>query len=317
MKSIESPRHIRTITEYHRLMELPKPEHPLISVVRFEDIKARPGEARPGEARPAVASKSISHHFYTIALKKNVNSKLKYGQQEFDFDEGVMVFMSPRQVLSIESATEEDFKHTGWLLLIHPDFLWNTPLSVKIKQYEFFGYHLREALHLSDKEEELVVGLMRQIEQEYHANMDALSYHVMIAQLELLLTYAERFYQRQFLTRRIPHHNILVRMESLLAHHFKDDVLAAQGVPTVESVAEALHLSPDYLSRLLTTLTGQSTRHFIQDKLINLAKEKLSTTNLSVNEIAFQLGFEHPQSFSKLFKDKTRYSPVAFRQSFN
>ena len=307
MKSIEAPRQIRTITEYHRLMELPKPEHPLISVVRFEDIKVRSGRA----------PKSISHHFYTIALKKNVNSKLKYGQQDFDFDEGVMVFMSPRQVLSVESASDDEFKHTGWLLLIHPDFLRNTPLSARIKQYEYFGYHLREALHLSDKEEVLVIGLMRQIEQEYHANIDASSHHVMIAQLELLLTYAERFYQRQFLTRRIPHHTILVRMESLLAQHFQDDVLAAQGVPTVESVAEALHLSPDYLSRLLTTLTGQSTRHFIQDKLIELAKEKLSTTDLSVNEIAFQLGFEHPQSFSKLFKNKTRYSPVAFRQSFN
>ena len=307
MKSIEAPRHIRTITEYHRLMQLPRPEHPLISVVRFEDIKAR----------PAVAPKSISHHFYTIALKKNVNSKIRYGQQDFDFDEGVMVFMSPRQILSVESSGEEEFKHTGWLLLIHPDFLWNTALSGKIKQYEFFGYHLREALHLSEKEEALVVGLMQQIEQEYHANMDASSHHVMIAQLELMLTYAERFYQRQFLTRRILNHTILERMEKLLTHRFKDDILAAEGVPTVESVAEALNLSPDYLSRLLTRLTKQSTRHFIQDKLINLAKEKLSTTNLSVNEIAFQLGFEHPQSFSKLFKNKTRYSPVEFRQSFN
>ncbi|MCF2492445.1 helix-turn-helix domain-containing protein [Dyadobacter chenhuakuii] len=307
MKSIEAPRHIRTITEYHRLMQLPRPEHPLISVVRFEDIKAQ----------PAVAPKSISHHFYTIALKKNVNSKIRYGQQDFDFDEGVMVFMSPRQILSVESSGEEEFKHTGWLLLIHPDFLWNTTLSGKIKQYEFFCYHLREALHLSEKEEALVVGLMQQIEQEYHANMDASSHHVMIAQLELMLTYAERFYQRQFLTRRISNHTILERMEKLLTHRFKDDILAAEGIPTVESVAEALNLSPDYLSRLLTTLTKQSTRHFIQDKLINLAKEKLSTTDLSVNEIAFQLGFEHPQSFSKLFKNKTRYSPVEFRQSFN
>ncbi|KAA6439289.1 helix-turn-helix transcriptional regulator [Dyadobacter flavalbus] len=307
MKSVIAPRHIRTINEYHRLMELPKPVHPLISVVRFEDIKARPG----------TGPKSISHHFYTIALKKNVQLKLKYGQQDFDFDEGLMVFMSPGQVLSIDSATEEDFKHTGWLLLIHPDFLLNTPLSVKINQYEYFGYHLREALHLSDKEEALIVSLLQQIEQEYHANMDASSHPVMIAQLELLLTYAGRFYQRQFLTRRVSGHSILERVETLLAERFKDDVLATRGVPTVESLAEALHLSSDYLSRLLTTLTGQSTRHFIQDKLIELAKQKLSTSDLSVSEIAFQLGFEHAQSFSKFFKTKTNYSPAAFRQSFN
>ncbi|QRR00030.1 helix-turn-helix domain-containing protein [Dyadobacter sandarakinus] len=307
MKSPEAPRNIRTITEYHRLMELPKPAHPLISVVRFEDIKARQG----------AAPKRISHDFYTIALKKNVCSKLKYGQQHFDFDEGVMVFMSPGQVLSIESAIEDDFKHTGWLLLIHPDFLLNTLLCGKIKQYEYFGYQVREALHLSEKEEALVAGLMQQIEQENHGNMDALSHPLIIAQLELLLTYAERFYQRQFLTRKASHHAILERMEFLLSERFKDDVLIAHGVPTVESVAEALHLSPDYLSRLLTTLTGQSTRHFIQDKLISLAKQKLSTSDLSVNEIAFQLGFEHSQSFCKLFKNKTAYSPAAFRQSFN
>ncbi|WP_439554865.1 helix-turn-helix domain-containing protein [Dyadobacter sp.] len=302
-----APMHIRTITEYHRLMELPKPGHPLISVVRFEDIKACSG----------TGLKSISHHFYTIALKRNVHSKLKYGQQDFDFDEGLMVFMSPGQVLTTESSTEQDFKHTGWLLLIHPDFLLNTSLSRTINQYDYFGYHLREALHLSDKEEALVVGLMQQIEQEYLGNMDASSHPVMIAQLELLLTYAERFYQRQFLTRRVSHHSLLERVESLLAERFTDDMLATQGVPTVECVAEALHLSPDYLSRLLTTLTGQSTRHLIQDKLINLAKQKLSTSDLSVNEIAFQLGFGHAQSFCKLFRNKTKYAPVAFRQSFN
>ncbi|GGB78669.1 helix-turn-helix domain-containing protein [Dyadobacter sediminis] len=307
MKLMEAPRHIRTITEYHDLMELPKPEHPLISVVRFEDIKGRPGRS----------PKSISHHFYSVALKKNVSSKLKYGQQEIDFDEGIMVFMSPRQVLTVEPGCEEEYKHTGWLLLIHPDFLWGTSLSNKIREYEYFAYHLWEALHLSSKEELLVVNLIRQIEQEYQANMDASSHLIMVAQLELLFQYAGRFYQRQFLTRRKAHHTILERMESFLAQRFQDDVLAAQGVPTVESVAEALHLSCNYLSRLLTTLTGKSTRHFIQDKLIDLAKEKLSTTDLSVKEIAYQLGFEHAQSFSKFFKNKTHCLPVVFRQSFN
>lgn len=298
---------IRTITEYHRMMNLAQPEHPLISVIKFEDIKRRPGND------PA----SIIHHFYCIAIKKNVNAKLKYGQHEFDFDEGFMVFMSPKQVLSVVSTNPEEFKHTGWLLLIHPDFLWNTPLAKKIKQYDYFSYSLTEALHLSHTEEAMVVGMMQQIEQEYHTSMDKLSHAVMIAQLELLLTYSERFYQRQFITHRRMNHTILQRLEAMLTDYFSSDPLPTKGIPTVEFIADTLHLSPNYLSRLLKTLTGHSTKQFIQDKLIELAKEKLSTTDLSINEIAYQLGFEHPQSFSKLFKAKTQYSPLAFRQSFH
>ncbi len=177
------PFHIKTIAEYHRFMGLPKPEHPLISVLKFEDIKGIAG------ARP----KSITHYFYSIALKRNFNAKMKYGQQEFDFDEGVMHFMSPKQVLSIETITEEELKHTGWLVLIHPDFLWNTPLSKKIKQYEYFSYNVNEALHLSDKEETLIIVIIQNIAQEYHSNIDRFSLDVIITQLELLLTYAERF----------------------------------------------------------------------------------------------------------------------------
>jgi AraC-like DNA-binding protein len=158
---------------------------------------------------------------------------------------------------------------------------------------------------------------MQNIEQEYHANMDKLTHSVMITQLELVLTYSERFYQRQFITRRITNHNLLQRLEALLTDYFKGNTLAVKGIPTVQSIADALHLSPNYLSRVLKTLTGQSTKQFIQDKLIEVAKEKLSTSDQSINEIAYQLGFEHPQSFCKLFKTKTQYSPLAFRQSFN
>ena len=299
--------HIKTIAEYHRFMELPKPEHPLISVVKFEDIKRQTNNC----------PSSIIHNFYSIALKKNFTAKMKYGQQDFDFDEGIMHFLSPKQVLSIQTTSEEEFKHSGWLLLIHPDFLWNNPLSKKIKQYEYFSYKVNEALFLSDKEENLVTDIIQKIAQEYQSNIDNFSQDVIIAQIELLLTYAERFYQRQFITRKIANHRILNQLDILLTEYFNTETLANKGIPTVQFIAERLNISTNYLSRLLQLLTGQSTRQFIHDKLIDLAKEKLSTTDLTVGEIAYSLGFEHSQSFSKLFKNKTNVSPLAFRQSFN
>jgi AraC-like DNA-binding protein len=302
-----TPHHIKTIAEYHRLMGLPKPEHPLISVIKFDDVKVISGD-KPN---------SITHYFYSIALKRNAHGKMKYGQEDFDFDEGIMHFMSPKQVLSIENVPKETLEHSGWLLLIHPDFLWNTPLAKKIKEYVYFGYNVNEALHLSEKEEKMVISIIQNIAQEYHSNIDALSQDIIIAQLELLLTYSERFYQRQFITRKISNHKILSNLEHVLTEYFKGDDLANKGIPTVSYIAKALNVSPNYLSRLLNLLTGQSTKQFIHDKLMDLAKEKLSTTDLSVSEIAYALGFEHPQSFSKLFKAKTHVSPLEFRQSFN
>ena len=303
MKNIQ-PQRIRSVREYHQFMRLQKPEHPLISVIDFETIVHLPG------------SKSVSMvmDYYSIALKKNFNGKMRYGQQEYDFDEGVMTFMAPGQVLHIES--EEQLKHSGWLLLVHPDFLWNTPLVKTIKHYEYFDYSVNEALHLSEKEERMVNGIIQNIEQEYRSNIDNFSQRVVIAQLELLLTYADRFYHRQFITRKITNHKILDRLESILAEYFNSDTLV-DGLPSVQYIAETLNVSPNYLSSLLKSLTGQSTQQHIHNKLIEKAKEKLSTTDLSVSEIAYDLGFEHSQSFSKLFKSKTHLSPIEFRHSFN
>ena len=304
MKSIQ-PLRIKTITEYHQLMGLPKPEHPLISVINFETIKRLSGD------KP----QSLITDFYSIALKRNFNGKMKYGQQEYDFDEGIMVFISPGQLLSIEADVE--LNHSGWLLLVHPDFLWNAPLAKTIKQYDYFSYSVREALHLSGKEEAMITDIMQNIGQEYHANIDKFSQNVIIAQLDLLLTYAERFYHRQFITRKITNHTLLNRLEAILTDYFNSDDLAEKGLPTVQYIADALNVSPNYLSVLLNVLTGQSTQQHIHDKLIEKAKERLSTTDLTVNEIAYALGFEHSQSFSHLFKKKTNFSPLAFRNSFN
>jgi AraC family transcriptional regulator, transcriptional activator of pobA len=298
---------IKTISEYHKVMGLPKPAHPLISVVNFETIKHLPSKG----------AFSFIFDFYSISLKRNFKAKMKYGQQESDFDEGILFFMSPGQVFGIEAAKGERLKHTGWLLLVHPDFLWHTFLAKNIKQYDFFDYSVNEALFVSEKEERMVEGIFQNIEQEYDSNIDKFSQNVIIAQLELLLTYSDRFYHRQFLTRKITNHQILNRLENLLADYFNSDNLIKKGLPSVQYIANTLNVSSNYLSGLLKTVTGQSTQQHIHDKLIEKAKEKLSTTDLSISEIAYQLGFEHQQSFSKLFKVKTNFSPLAFRQSFN
>jgi len=299
------PHRNKTISDYHRLMGLPKPEHPLISVINLNSIKHLPGNR----------SVTMVDEFYSIALKRNFNGKMKYGQQQYDFDEGILFFISPGQVFSIE--IKEEIKHTGWLLLIHPDFFWNTSLARLVKKYEFFSYSVSEALHLSDKEETMLLGIMQNIEQEYHSNIDKFSQSVIIAQLELLLTYADRFYHRQFLTRKIANHNTLDSLDDLLNAYFESDDLLVKGLPTVQYVADQLNISSNYLSGLLKVLTGQSTQQHIHNKLIDKAKERLSNNNLSISEIAYQLGFEHSQSFNKLFKKKTNLSPTAYRNSFN
>jgi len=297
-----------TITEYHRAAGLPKPAHPLVSLVHMEDL------SRPLAEGPF----SLIYDFYSIAMKRVKNTKFKYGQQASDFDEGVLFFMSPGQVLGVEREKDSIMhRPEGWMILIHPDFLWNTALAKIIKQYEFFNYSVHEALYLSDKEETMLTTIAQNIEQEYHANIDQFSQNVIIAQLELLLTYSERFYQRQFITRKISSHEILTKLEDLLTHYFTSGALAQKGLPSVTYIAENLNISPGYLSSLLKSLTGQNTQQHLHNKLIELAKEKLSTTNLSVSEIAYELGFEHLQSFSKLFKTKTTLSPMEFRHSFN
>ncbi|MET1055185.1 MAG: helix-turn-helix transcriptional regulator [Pedobacter sp.] len=298
---------IKSISEYHKLMGLPKPEHPLISVIDIRTV------VPPYIDGPV----SLIFDFYSVSLKRAFNARYKYGQQTYDFDEGLMFFMAPAQVFGFEFEKDINQRPEGWMILVHPDFLWNTPLAKTIKEYEYFNYSVHEALYLSDKEETMITGLAMSMEQEYHSAIDKFSQPVIIAQLELLLTYADRFYQRQFITRKINNHAILSRLEELLSAYFKSDAIAKQGLPTVTYIAETLNVSPGYLSSLLKSLTGQTTQQHLHHKLIELAKEKLSTTNLSVSEIAYELGFEHLQSFSKLFKTKTNLSPVEFRQSFN
>ncbi len=302
----EQPVRIRTISEYHQFMQLPQPEHPLVSVVKFEEVKRN-------------SDKPVSRimDFYSIAVKRNPHVKMKYGQQEYDFNEGIMFCLSPGQLLRIEFDKKQEAKQTGWNLVFHPDFLWNTALAKTIKKYGYFDYSVNEALFLSPREEETLIGIMQQIDHECRANLDNFSQDVIIAQIELLLTYTDRFYHRQFITRKISNHQVLARLELVLSEYFTSEDSGKKGLPTVAFIAEKLNISPNYLSGLLKVLTGQSTQQHIHEKLIERAKEKLSTTALSVSEIAYELGFEHPQSFSKLFKKKTDLSPQDFRRTFN
>jgi AraC-like DNA-binding protein len=228
-----------------------------------------------------------------------------------------MFFISPNQVFRIQANPIPTTEKSGWMLLVHPDFLWKTSLAKTIQHYDFFDYSVNEALFVSNKEEKIIQGIITNIKQEYAANIDKFSQNIIISHLETLLNYSERFYERQFITRKITSHRVLNRLEDLLNNYFNDDDLISKGLPTVQTFANELNVSPNYLSRLLKTLTGQSTQQLIHDKLIEKAKEKLSTTELSIAEIAYALGFEHPQSFTKLFKSKTDLSPLKFRESFN
>lgn len=301
------PVRIKSIGEFHKLNELPPPEHPLISVVDY---------AKVAEAKKRNPAFALISDFYTISLKRGLNGRMRYGQQDYDFDEGVMYFMAPAQVLQASPAHGGDEKPSGWLLLIHPDFLWGTSLAKTIKQYEYFDYSVNEALFLSDKEETTLNNIIANIKQEYHSNIDKFSQNIIISQIETLLSYAERFYQRQFITRKITNHGILERLEKVIDNYYLNEI-SHKGLPSVHYLANELSLSPKYLSSVLKTLTGQTAQQHIHEKLIEKAKEKLSTTDLTVSEIAYALGFEHPQSFSKLFKLKTKLSPLEFRESFN
>ena len=300
------PRRFKTISEFYRFRGFPQPEHPLISVVNLETVQ-----------NFKLIEISLIWDFYVVALKRNFNAKMRYGQQEYDFDEGLMSFVSPGQVVRLVVEKDSISKQSGWLLLVHPDFLWNTPLAKNIKQYGYFDYSVNEALHLSEKEEATITNIMQNIEQEYRSNIDNFSRDVMVSQIELLLNYSNRFYHRQFITRQKASNDLLVKLEDLLTEYFDKQNDSQSGLPTVKYVADKLNVSPNYLSDMLRTLTGQNAQQHIHNKLIEKAKETLSTTSLSVSEIAYRLGFEHAQSFNKLFKSKTHLSPLEFRKSFN
>ena len=300
---------INSLSDFHMLLHLPKPLHPLVSVVLVSELHIKNTEVW----------KQFSTNFYTISLKNNIRSKVKYGQQYYDFDTGTMTFTAPKQVQSVEidnAINYNDNAGTGYVLMFHPDFLGKHPLATTITNYGFFSYSLNESLHLSEKEENNIVEIFQKIQIEYQ-HIDRHTQDVILSLIDLLLNLSNRFYERQFITRKAVNNDLLSKIYYLLKTYFEQEQALNSGLPTVTYLAEQLNVSARYLSDMLRSFTGQSTQQFIHNKLIEKAKEELSTTNLSVSEIAYQLGFEHPQSFSKFFKNKTNESPLKFRQSFN
>ncbi len=302
-KLMTQPIRIQNISQAHLALGVPMPGHPLISVIDYPEIKNEP------------SGSNVVLDFYSISIKRGVD-KMFYGQQTYDFDGGIMTLLAPGQVLKSVQHTSVT-ERSGWIMLLHPDFLLGTNLAQKIKQYEYFLYATNEALFVSEKEEAILNVIVSNIKAEYDFILDKFSQNVIIAHLETLLSYTQRFYERQFITRKVSGSKILNRVDDFLTEYFSDEDLITKGLPSVKFVSESLNISDKYLSNLLKQLTGLTTQQHIHEKLIQKAKEKLSTTELTVSEIAYQLGFGHSQSFSKLFKSKTNQSPLEFRGEFN
>jgi AraC-like DNA-binding protein len=291
----------KSISEFMRVMEMPKPLHPLVALVNYDHAKG---------SRELVGVKFMID-FYKISFKKEWSGQIKYGQGYYDFEEGGMAFLAPNQVVTMSA---EESCLDGYTLFFHADLIRNYALGQHIQEYGFFSYAVTEALFLSDKEKKKIAGLFENIADELENNTDAFSQDVLVSQIELLLNYSNRFYNRQFLTRKAIHHDVITQMNNYLEERFANQ---EGGIPTVPEVASHLNVSPRYLSDMLRSLTGQNAQQQIHDRLIERAKLALSTTTLTVAEIAYQLGFEHPQSFNKLFKRHTNLSPNVFRKSFN
>ena len=304
-KEKDLPLKFESISDAHQAFGLNKPKHPLITVINGSNDQLDMNRFRQNHVLS----------FYKISYKPKLGGKLKYGQSYYDFDGGGLLFASPGQIIG--SNDNEASVCSAYTLLIHPDFFLGYPLAKTIKQYGFFSYSANETLHLSDDERATILSVFKMIEEELNSRIDDFSQNVIIAQIELLLNFANRFYKRQFITRKAVSNNLLQKLEELLEDYFNNETLSSKGIPSVAYLADQLNLTPSYLSDMLRSLTGQNAQQHIHGKLIEKAKEKLSTSRLSVSEVAYALGFEHPQSFSKLFKTKTRLSPLEFRRSFN
>ncbi|KUJ53082.1 helix-turn-helix domain-containing protein [Chryseobacterium sp. JAH] len=296
--------HIASISQLMRELGLPAPLHPLIALVNYNDVSAEMLEK----------GQKLSIDFYKISFKPDFKGQTKYGQGYYDFEEGGLAFLKPKQIVY---TPEDKESYVGFALYFHPDFILNYPLGKQIDQFGFFSYNVSEALFLSAKEKDIITSLFNSIAAELTNSIDHFSQNVLVTQIELLLNYSNRFYNRQFITRKALNNNIVNRLDQLLKNYFNDRSGLKNGLPSVQNICAELQLSQRYLSDLMKSLTGLNTQQYIQNAMIEKAKEKLSTTELSVSEIAYELGFEHSQSFSKLFKAKTDISPLEFRKSFN
>ena len=290
--------HFKNITAYSEYINFPKPEHPQLSIITINKALIEGLRA---------SSPSITNDFYTISFKKLTSGNLNYGQTKYDFSNGAMAFMAPRQVMQWDENTE--LEDSGFIITFHEDFIRGTELSNTIKNYGYFSYATNEALHVSPKEEKLMQMIFDTIESEYHNNQDEFSKDIIISQLETLLKYADRFYKRQFLNRQEASGILLDKFKAELRNFYSDNRL--NGIPHIETIAQKLSVSQRYLSDALKAETGKSAKEHINLFIIEKAKDKLIGTTESISQIAYDLGFEYPQHFSKMFKKQTGKSPKA------
>lgn len=296
--------HLESIGDLNRLLQQPRPRHPLLGVVDFTQFDEQFG-----------AGMKISSGFYTVMYKNYCVNTLKYGRQYYDFQEGSLMCIAPKQVVTLDEAVERPANAMGWGLFFHPDLIRGTALGKNIKNYSFFSYDTSEALHLSEKEERTLFDCVQKIEAELAENIDRHSQTLLVSNLELLLNYCTRYYDRQFITRNQANKDILSKIEAVLSSYFQAPDLSEKGLPTVKYLADQVFLSPNYLSDLLKRETGMNAQDRIHYYLIEEAKTLLLSSDQSVGELAFSLGFEYPQYFSRLFKAKTGMTPGEFRNA--
>jgi AraC family transcriptional regulator, transcriptional activator of pobA len=294
----------KSVSQLMGYLNQPAPLYPLISLVDYKDTQITTFEK----------GVKVCLDFYKISFKTSFSGKVKYGQGYYDFEEGGLAFLKPKQIVT---SSDDDHSYEGYSLFFHPDFIRNYPLGDSIKKYGFFSYSVSEALFLSIKEKNIINNLFVMIANELENNIDHFSQDILITQIEQLLSYSNRFYSRQFITRRVVNNDMIILLDELLDEYFEGEKGLNNGLPSVQYISTQLKLSARYLSDMLKMLTGLNTQQYIQSKVIDKSKDLLSSTSLSVSEVAYLLGFEHPQSFNKLFKSRTSVTPSEYRQSFN
>lgn len=298
--------HFKTLSAFLEYMKLPSPEHPMISVMNAGEDRFLPC--------PRESSPPITNDCYSISLKKIVKGDLNYGRTQYDFTNGALIFLAPRQVIQWDNQVL--FEKRGFSINFHEDFLKGTELAHQIKKYSFFSYSVNEALHLSSKEEKQIESLVANIEAEYENNQDEFSKDIIVSQLSTLLKYAKRFYERQFLNRKELSNNLLDQFNQELTDYFDSGKLELKGIPSIGEIAGKMGVSQRYLSDTLKKETGKTTTEHLQMYLIDEAKNILLNPGKSISEVAYQLGFEYPQYFSRIFKKREGISPTDYRENY-
>lgn len=295
--------HLQTVSDLFSFFRLdPVIQHPLVTIVDFSQVQEHTNKET-----------KVSTDFYALIFKTYNRNNVKYGRKVVDFQDGSLICMAPNQVLEMDDETEAAENMVGWGLFFHPDLIRGTSLHDKMKEYNFFSYEVSESLHLSEKEKTVLHDCVLKLQSELMENIDIHSQTILVSGIELLLNYCTRFYGRQFITRKNSNHFVVIQVENILAEYFNGNNISEKGLPTVKHLAEQVNLSPGYLSDLLKKETGKNAQDHIHFYLIEEAKNILLNTNKSVGEIAYSLGFDYPQYFNKLFKQKTGKTPVEFR----